>query len=231
MKERVALITGGNRGIGLEICRQLGEMGIQVVLGSRSVEKGTRATAELGLDNVRPYQLAVTDESSIQTLREMIERDYGRLDILVNNAGVFPDNVHNFLGVDLALMRQTVEVNSYAPLRLTQVFVPLMRRNNWGRIVNMSSGIGELGGLSSSYPTYRTSKILLNLFTQLTAAELNGTGIKVNAMNPGWVRTDMGGRSAPRSVEQGADTAVWLATLPDDGPHGEYFHDRQPIAW
>ena len=234
MMGKIALVTGGNRGIGLEICRQLAKQGITVLLGSRDLAKGETAVSPLtqqNLTNIHACQLAVTEETSIQQLRQEIEQKFGQLDILVNNAGIYPDNVHSLLGVDLDLMRHTMDVNAYAPLRLVQVMLPLMQKNNWGRIVNVSSGIGELGDLGSSYPTYRFSKITLNLMTRVLANELNGTGIKINAMCPGWVRTDMGGSAAPRSVEEGADTAVWLATLPDNGPHGGYFRDRKPIEW
>jgi NAD(P)-dependent dehydrogenase (short-subunit alcohol dehydrogenase family) len=234
MAEKIALVTGGNRGIGLEICRQLAEQGITVLMGSRELAKGKTAVSHLqrkGVTNIHPYQLTVNDEDLIQQLYREIERDFGRLDILVNNAGIYPDTVHSLLTVDLDLMRHTMEVNAYAPLRLIQVLLPLMKRHRWGRIVNVSSGMGDLDSLSSSYPTYRFSKMMLNMLTRVLAQELNGAGIKINVMGPGWVRTDMGGSGATRSVEKGAETAVWLATLPDDGPHGGYFHDRRPVDW
>ena len=234
MPTKIALVTGGNRGIGLEICRQLAERGITVLMGSRELAKGETAVSRLhqqGLTNIHPYQLTVNDEASIQQLYRKIEQDFGRLDILVNNAGIYPDTVHSLLAVDLDLMRQAMDVNAYAPLRLIQVLLPLMKKHRWGRIVNVSSSMGELDNLSGGYPAYRFSKMMLNMLTRVLAHELNGTGVKINALCPGWVRTDMGGSSAPRSVEEGADTAVWLATLPDDGPHGGYFYDRQPIDW
>lgn len=234
MTAKIALVTGGNRGIGLEICRQLAEQGITVLMGSRELAKGETAVYHLhrqGVTNVHPYQLTVNDEDSIQRLYRKIEQDFDRLDILVNNAGIYPDTVNSLLAVDLDLMRQAMDVNAYAPLRLIQVLLPLMKKHRWGRIVNVSSSMGDLDSLSNGYPAYRFSKMTLNLFTRVLAQELNSTGITINAMSPGWVRTDMGGSSAPRSVEEGADTAVWLATLPDDGPHGGYFYNRQPIDW
>lgn len=233
--ERIAIVTGGNRGIGFEVCRQLAQReGLIVLLTSRHKAEGQKAVAQLretGLSNIHYHQLDVTDTESVWRLCNDVERDFGRLDILVNNAGIYPDTVHQLLNVDLDMMRQTMEVNAYGPLFVIQTLIPLIKKHNWGRIVNISSGIGELGSLGSSYPAYRFSKITLNLFTRVLAQELQGSGIKINAMCPGWVRTDMGGSSAPRSVAEGADTAVWLATLPDDGPHGGYFRDRQPIEW
>lgn len=234
MTPKIALVTGGNRGIGLEICRQLSAHGITVLMGSREFAKGEKAVSNFrrqGVTNIHPYQLTVNDEDSIQGLYRKIEQDFDRLDILVNNAGIYPDTAHSLLTVDIDLMRRAMDVNAYAPLRLIQVLLPLMKKNRWGRIVNVSSSMGDPDSLSNGYPAYRFSKMTLNLFTRVLAQELNGTGIKINVMRPGWVRTDMGGSGAPRSVEEGADTAVWLATLPDDGPNGGYFYDRQPLDW
>lgn len=232
---KIAVVTGGNRGIGYEICRQLADFeDIQVVLTARTRQKAEQAAQTLGQTTGRQigaFPLEVTSSQDIQALASYLEKTYGRCDILVNNAGIFPDAVHQMLKVDINLMRTTMEVNAYAPLALIQALLPLMRRHNWGRIVNISSGIGELGGLGSSYPTYRLSKITLNLITRIVAQELKGGGIKINAASPGWVRTDMGGAGAPVSVEDGADTAVWLATLPDDGPSGGFFHKRELIPW
>lgn len=231
---RVALVTGANRGIGLEICRQLAAQGLTVLLTARDLTKGKAAAAELhraGLEDVRVYQLEVTDGASVSRLRETVARDFGRCDVLVNNAGIYPDRIHRLLDADVELLAHAMDVNAYGPLRLIKAAVPLMKEHRWGRIVNVSSGIGELDDLGSSYPAYRFSKINLNLFTRVLAAELEGHGIKVNAVCPGWVRTDMGGPGAPLSVTEGADTAVWLATLPDDGPTGGFFRDRQQIPW
>lgn len=234
MTGKIALVTGGNRGIGLEICRQLAEKGITVLMGSREMAKGEKAASRLhrqGITNIHPYQLTVDDEDSIQRLYAKIASDFNRLDILINNAGIFPDTVNSLLAVDLDVIRQAMDVNAFAPLRLIQVLLPLMKKYRGGRIVNVSSGMGALETLGMGDPAYRFSKMVLNQFTWVLAQELHGTGIKINAIKPGWVRTDMGGSSAPRSVEEGADTAVWLATLPDDGPHGGFFFDRQPVDW
>jgi NAD(P)-dependent dehydrogenase (short-subunit alcohol dehydrogenase family) len=133
--------------------------------------------------------------------------------------------------MDFNVFRETMDTNAYGPLQLTQRFIPLMRRHGYGRIVNVTSGMGELAELSPSYPAYRLSKLLLNLQTQVFAQELRGSDILINAVCPGWVRTEMGGPGAPRSIEQGAETIVWLATLPKGGPQGGYFRDRQPLEW
>ena len=230
---KVATVTGANRGIGLAISRQLARQGVHVVLTSRDQAKGMAARDELkreGLD-VGYHQLDVTESLSIHRLAEYLRKEYGRLDILVNNAGIAIDDGTSALKMDLDTVRRTMETNLYGPLRLCQVLVPLMRRPDYGRIVNVSSGMGQLSDMDAGAPSYRMSKTALNALTRILATELRRTNILVNSMCPGWVRTDMGGRGADRSVEEGADTAVWLATLPDDGPTGGFFRDRKPISW
>lgn len=232
-QKRVAVVTGANRGIGLEITRQLAGEGIHVILTSRDEAKGRIAQAELaaeGLD-VGFHQLDVTDAQSVGRLQDSVRQEHGRLDILVNNAGVYQDNGGGALEMELDTIRRTMETNAYGPLLLCQALVPLMKRHGYGRIVNISSGMGQLSDMGSGRLAYRMSKTALNAVTRVVAAELEGTNILVNSMCPGWVRTDMGGSSAPRSVEQGADTAIWLATLPDDGPTGGFFRDRKAIKW
>lgn len=229
---RVALVTGANRGIGLEICRQLAGRDIHVILTSRDESKGEAACQKLvqeGLD-ASYHQLDVTDPASIQRLARDVHQDYGRLDILINNAGIHLDG-RGVLKADLDTVRATMETNVYGPWQLAQVLVPLMVRQGYGRIVNLSSGMGQLGDMGRYSSAYRLSKTALNALACTLAAELHGTGILVNSMCPGWVRTDMGGSSAPRSIEKGADTAVWLATLPEGGPSGGFFRDREPIPW
>ena len=230
---RIAVVTGSNRGIGFEVCRQLAQRGVRIILTSRDENKGQSAVRRLEAEGLEAdyYPLDVTDPGSIQRLRDFVERQYGRLDILVNNAAVYLDDRHSLLAVDYDLLRLTMDTNAYGPLLLTQAFVPLMRKNGYGRIVNVSSGIGELSDLGSSWPAYRLSKILLNIQTRIIARELRGSNILINAMCPGWVRTDMGGPGAPLSIEEGADTIVWMALLPDGGPQGGYFRDRRPIDW
>jgi len=231
--QKVAVVTGANRGIGFEICRQLARLGIQVILTSRQEAAGQAACQKLKVEGlrVRFHQLDVTDPESVQRLAEFVKAEYGRLDILVNNAGVLLDEGVSVLVADLDTIRTTLETNTLGPARLCQAFVPLMQQQNYGRIVNMSSGWGQLSDTGPGQPGYRMSKTALNTLTVMLAAELVGTNILVNSMCPGWVRTDMGSPNADRSVEEGADTAVWLATLPDDGPTGGFFEDRKPIPW
>jgi NAD(P)-dependent dehydrogenase (short-subunit alcohol dehydrogenase family) len=229
--ERVALVSGGNRGIGRQVAAELAELGHRVALGSRDLAQGEEAARELG-NGVVARQLDVTDEESISRCIEWIAGEYGRLDVLVNNAGITGGGWStSALDVDLDEVRDTLETNLFGAWRLTQVALPLMRRNGYGRIVNLSSGMGQLSDMGGRSPAYRLSKTGLNALTRIFTAELGGENILVNSCCPGWVRTDMGGRSAPRSVEVGADTPVWLATLPDDGPRGGFFRDRKAIPW
>lgn len=233
-ERRIAVVTGANRGLGLEISRQLAVAGMTVVLTSRDQAQGQLATSELksrDLD-VDFHQLEVREAASATALRDWIDRRYGRLDVLVNNAGILIDRHSTSIAeLDLEALRWTFETNVIGTVSVTQALLPLMRRHDCGRIVNMSSGLGQMCDMQAGTPAYRISKAALNAVTCILAAELKDTRIKVNSMCPGWVRTDMGGPNAPRSVEEGADTAVWLATLPDDGPSGGFFRDRQPIPW
>lgn len=235
MDKRIAVVTGANRGIGFEICRQLAKQpGLRVVLTARTEAKAKAAAKKLhgeGLE-VDIHALDVTSGTSARALARSIEKKFGRCDVLVNNAGVMLDpRGSRVLDSKLKTYRDTLETNLIGPLLLIQALVPLMRKNRYGRIVNMSSGQGQLSEMSVGTPAYRISKTALNALTRTLAAELDGGGILVNSMCPGWVKTDMGGPSAPRTVEQGADTAVWLATLPGDGPSGGFFRDRKPIPW
>ncbi|HLL82756.1 MAG TPA: SDR family NAD(P)-dependent oxidoreductase [Longimicrobium sp.] len=226
---RVALVTGGNRGIGLEICRGLIEAGLTVLLGARDEGRGAEAAARIG---AVPIVLDVDDGVSSAAAVQRAVREHGRLDVLVNNAGVYPDEGVSALEVDPGVVLDTFRTNTVGPLRLLQLSVPAMRAAGYGRIVNVSSGIGAADSAGSGTTlAYALSKLALNALTQAAAAELQGTGVLVNAMCPGWVRTRMGGQAAPRSREQGAETAVWLATLEGDGPTGGFFRDRRLIAW
>ncbi len=226
----VALVSGANRGIGREVVRQLAVRGVTTILGSRDEEKGR--TAAEGIDGeVVVRRLDVTDEKGIQNLAHEVEEEFGRLDVLVNNAGVSMDSGRRGVNADLDVVRETLELNLFGAWRLCEAFVPLMQRNNYGRIVNVSSGMGALNEMGGGSPAYRVSKTALNALTRILASELRGSGILVNSVCPGWVRTDMGGSGAARSVEEGADTLVWAATLADNGPTGGFFRDRRPIAW
>lgn len=177
-----------------------------------------------------PIELDVTDPASVAVAGARVDADPGRLDVLVNNAGVYgdPDRAAEY---DLGLAHEVLEVNTFGPWRLIQAFLPLLRESPSPRIVNVSSGAGQLAEMSGGYAAYRLSKAALNALTRTLAADEAGSAIRVNAVCPGWVRTDMGGPGAPRSVAEGADTAVWLATRSDDGPTGGFFRDRKPIPW
>jgi NAD(P)-dependent dehydrogenase (short-subunit alcohol dehydrogenase family) len=227
---RVALVSGGNRGIGLEIVRQLAGRGITVILGSRDEESG-RAAAEGLSGDVVVRQLDVTDEGSVARLASFVEDDFGRLDILVNNAGISNDDGQRGMNADLDRVRDALEANLFGAWRLCETAIPLMQRHGYGRIVNVSSGMGALEDMGGGSPGYRVSKTALNALTRILASELRGSGILVNSVCPGWVQTDMGSPRAPRPVEEGADTPVWAATLPKGGPTGGFFRDRRPIPW
>ena len=219
----VALVSGASRGIGAEIVRQLAaDHGFLVFAGARDPEE----VAEQ--EGVEPIRLDVTDQSTIDAARDRIEADPGRLDVLVNNAGITGPWADRAAEEDLDQAHAVLETNLFGAWRLTQAVVPLLRRSDDARIVNVSSGAGQLNDMNGGYPSYRISKSGLNALTRILANE--ESGIRVNSVCPGWVRTDMGGRGAPRSVEEGADTAVWLATDPDVGSGG-FFRNRQPIPW
>jgi NAD(P)-dependent dehydrogenase (short-subunit alcohol dehydrogenase family) len=229
--DRVALVSGANRGIGRQSTAELAGLGYRVVLGSRDLDKGEAAAREIGVNAVA-CQLDVTDDQSIMRCFAWIAAEYRRLDVLVNNAGIIGGGWStSAVDVDLDQVRKTLETNFYGAWRLTQEALPLMRRNGYGRIVNLSSGMGQLSDMGGHSPAYRVSKTGLNALTRILTAELADENILVNSCCPGWVRSDMGGLNAPRSLEQGADTVVWLATLPDDGPRGGFFRNRQPIPW
>ena len=227
---RVALVSGANRGIGREIVRQLAEKGITTILGSRDEEKG-RTAAEGMNGNVVVKRLDVIDEDSVYRLASFVEDEFGRLDILINNAGIANDSGQRGVDADLDSVQEALEANLLGAWRLSEAFVPLMQRNGYGRIVNISNGMGALNDMGGGSPAYRVSKTALNALTRILASELRGSGILVNSVSPGWVRTDMGGSDASRSVEEGADTPIWAATLPDNGPTGGFFRDRRPVSW
>lgn len=210
--ERIALVTGASRGIGKEVARQLAERGFHVIGTSRA-------------------QLDVTDPQSIEALASRIEREFGHLDVLVNNAAILLDEGKSIVDVTANEFEDTWRANTLGPFLLTNRLGPLLRKGKHARIVNVSSGAGQLSSMTGYAPSYSTSKAALNAITILFANALRRDHILVNCADPGWVRTDMGGPAAPRSVAQGADTIVWLATLPDDGPTGGFFHDRRAVAW
>jgi NAD(P)-dependent dehydrogenase (short-subunit alcohol dehydrogenase family) len=224
--------------LGFETCRQLARLGHQVILTARDPAKGEAAAAQLrgeGLD-VRFHVLDVRDDAQVAALARFIETEHGRLDILVNNAGIIGDpfdrpswTAPKALETKLDTIRSTLETNAFGALRLIQALVPLMRGR--GRVVNVSSGMGQLSDMLGGFTAYRLSKTMLNALTRILAVELKGTDLKVNSVCPGWVRTDLGGPDARRPVEEGAAGIVWAATLPDDGPSGGFFRDGKPIPW
>jgi NAD(P)-dependent dehydrogenase (short-subunit alcohol dehydrogenase family) len=232
----IAVVTGAYRGLGLETCRQLAERGYLVVLTARREAEGQAAASRLadrGLD-VRFRVLDVTDAASVQRLRDGLKDELSRIDCLVNNAGIFPDpapgsEASSIFRADLDIIRRGLETNTLGALRVCQALIPLMEGK--GRVVNVSSGMGQLSEMNGCCPGYRLSKTALNAVTRILADELIDTGIKVNAVCPGWVRTDMGGSDATLSVEEGARGIVWAATLPDDGPSGGFFRHGELIAW
>lgn len=231
---KIALITGGNRGMGLEAGRQLASQGHTVILTSRDPDKGARAVSQLAAEGLKSaqVQLDVRDGASIKSAIDEVIQNFGRIDILINNAGILGERSASILDVTPDIISNTLATNLLGPILLMQQVVPHMRQNGYGRIVNVSSMMGQIGFLADSNADYRLSKTALNAATILLHKALpHEANIKVNAASPGWVRTDMGGAGAARSVEDGADTAVWLATLPDDGPSGGFFHDRKLIDW
>ncbi|MDP9202674.1 MAG: SDR family oxidoreductase [Gemmatimonadota bacterium] len=232
-EQRIALVTGGNRGIGLEICRQLAKLGIRVVLGSRDAARGVAAAEELIAAQlpVEARELDVADDESIRECINWIRRDLGRLDILVNNAGIMVEEGDSDAEQEIQIIRDTMQTNVYGPLLLCRLATPIMKSRRYGRIVNLSSSMGSLTEMGPGYMAYRMSKAGLNAVTRVLAAETEGMGILVNSVDPGWVKTEMGGRSANRSVYKGAETPVWLATVPEGGPTGGFFRDRKAIPW
>jgi len=233
LSEQVAIVTGANRGIGFETCRQLSQQGIRTILTSRDESKGQAAVRNL-LDeggDIIYHQLDVTDLGSISRLLTFVDENFDQLDILVNNAGIFLDRSTSVFDLPLEILQETMDTNFVGALNMCQAFVPLMRKNGYGRIVNVSSGMGSITSMDGHSAAYKLSKATLNALTRIMADELKDDHILVNTMAPGWVRTDMGGPSAPRSLAQGADTITWLATLPEDGPTGGFFEDRQLIQW
>ena len=227
---RVALVSGGNRGIGLEVCRRLAEEGMTVILGSRDEEQGRRAAEGLP-GNVTVHQLDVADAGSVERIAASVQNDFGRLDVLVNNAGISNDDGQGGAEADLDRVKEALEANLFGAWRLCGVAIPHMRREGYGRIVNVSTGLAALEDMGGGSPGYRISKTGLNALTRILASELRGSGILVNAVSPGWVQTDMGGANANRTVEEGADGVVWAATLHNNGPTGGFFRDRRPVAW
>ena len=227
---RKALITGGNRGIGYEICRQLAHAGLTVILTARDAKAGAQAAASLAEDglDVRAEQLDVSEPASVAECAKRLAAAGLDIDVLVNNAAVYTTTP--LLAVDEAGLLDSVQTNLLGAWRTARAFVPGMRARRWGRVVNVSTGYAHIASEAPGAGAYGLTKAGLNAFTRMIAAEA-GPAVKVNCMTPGWVATRMGGPGAPTSPEEGADTAVWLATLPDDGPTDGFYHERQRIPW
>lgn len=230
--QRIAIVTGANRGIGLEVVRQLAQAGITVILGARDLDKGKIAANQLSSEGleVLPRQLDVTTQESITQLADWTEQEFGRLDVLVNNAGILYDTWQKPSTADLTTVQTAINTNTFGPWRMCKAFVPLLRHSQHGRIVNVSSGAGSIASMGDTTPAYSVSKAALNALTRTLAAELKSAGILVNAVCPGWVATEMGG-SGGRPIPDGAASVVWAALLGDDGPTGGFFRDGKPLPW
>ncbi len=232
-KQLIALVTGANRGLGLEVSRRLAAAGMRVYLGSRDLKKGQQAVEQLreqGFE-VEPIELDVTHNKEVSAARKHIEKNSGSLSVLINNAGVYVDEGASVFDVLPESFRRTMAVNFYGALGMCRGFLPPMESRGYGRVDNVSSGCGALTDMQGHDPAYRVSKTALNALTRIIAIEAGGGNIKVNSVCPGWVRTDMGGKEETLSVEEGAEGIVWAATLPDDGPTGGFFRRGKAIDW
>lgn len=228
----IALVTGANRGIGLEVVRQLAELRHTVILGSRDLEKGNRAKSALPQnENIHVMELDVSKKQNILKCFQEVKSRFGRLDILVNNAGINYDTWQNVANANLIEVRETLETNLFGVWEMTQTFLPMMEEIGYGRIVNVSSGAGRLNSLNGGTPGYSLSKTGVNVLTLQFDAYIQNSNIKINSVCPGWVRTEMGGMGATRSVAEGADTIVWLCEADEHGPSGKFFRDRKEISW
>jgi NAD(P)-dependent dehydrogenase (short-subunit alcohol dehydrogenase family) len=230
---QVALVTGGNRGIGYELVKQLALIGLKVILASRDPEMGNEAVQKLKKLNldVSCVVMDVANQESIHQAAVAINEKYGRLDVLINNAGVYLDEHKKLLAMDPCILEKTMATNFFGVYHVIRSFIPLMEKQGFGRIINVSSEYGEMSEMS--YPgvgAYKLSKFALNGLTRLVAAEIKGD-IKINAVDPGWVSSDMGGPSAPRTPKQAAESILWLATIGPEGPSGGFFKDGKQIPW
>ncbi len=230
-QSKTALVTGGNRGIGLAVCRGLLQAGFRVILAARSMDKAQAAMDQLESTQVSPLVLDVDWDNSILDAAARVQWEFKHIDVLVNNAGIYPDQGVNILTVGRDLLHQALNTNTFGPIKMVQGFLPLLEQASGARIINVSSGYGTLAGLSSNVPSYCLAKLTLNGATIMLAEALKPKGIAVYALCPGWVRTDMGGPSAPRSPEQGAYTVIWLATEASASLSGKIFQDRQVVSY
>ncbi len=232
---KVVLVTGGNRGMGLESCRELAAMGHRVLLGCRDLDVGIEIAQSLPGDQVEAVKLDVTSAADIDALARHIDATYGRLDVIINNAGIMIDGDEgrstSICAASIEVLEKSLRANTLGPMMLINAMLPLMERVADARIVNISSAMGQLSDMGGNHPGYRISKTALNAMTRIYAAELDPARFKINAVCPGWVRTDMGGGNADLSVEEGVDTAVWLATSDEAQHSGGFYRKRELIDW
>jgi len=231
MATKIALVTGGNRGIGLAIAQGLIKANVRVIIGSRSLEKGKAAVEKLDSPLASAVEIDIADDESIKRAFNELSGKIDRLDVLINNAGIYPDNGFDILTIDRDLLAKTLNVNTFGAIKTTQIFLPLLEKAEEARVINYSSGYGQLNGLSAGVPSYCLSKLTLNGATIMLADALASKNIQVNAVDPGWVSSDMGGANAPRTTAQGADTAVWLATVDSVSDSGKLWRDRSIISF
>jgi NAD(P)-dependent dehydrogenase (short-subunit alcohol dehydrogenase family) len=234
LQPKVAVVTGALKGLGFETARQLARQGYQVILTGRDAARGKAAQDQLAKECLKTeFRLLDTaDLHSIEQFTKDVLKEFGRVDVLVNNAGIMVDGEKpSTLPEYASAIQRTFTTNALGPYLLSRALVPQMVKNNYGRIVNVTSGMGQLSEMNGGYPGYRMSKTALNAVTRMFADETRATNVLVNSVCPGWVRTDMGGKGATRSIEQGAKTIFWLATLPDGSPTGGFFRDKKPMAW
>ena len=231
--KRIALVTGANKGIGFETARQLAKRGWHVVIGARKASAGQTAVKAIkqASGSASFLDIDVSNSESIGRAPAEFQKQFDHLDVLINNAGIYPDEGLTILTISRQQLTETFQTNTFGPVAVTQAFLPFLRKASDARIINVSSGYGQIEGLSANVPSYCLSKLALNGVTLMFSDALRSEGIAVNSMCPGWVRTDMGGPNAARSVEQGADTAIWLATEAGQDLTGKFFRDRQPIPW
>jgi NAD(P)-dependent dehydrogenase (short-subunit alcohol dehydrogenase family) len=232
---RITVVTGASRGLGRAAAVHLATVGGHRVIATARQPADLevlRSKFELAGHPIETRPLDVTDDASVAALASWLGERYGRVDALINNAGISLDRFSmSLLDLPFETLRATLETNLFGLLRVTQALMPLLRASDAGRVVNLSSGMGQLSDMGTGAPAYRISKTAVNAVTTILAAELKGTPVKVNSVCPGWCRTELGGKEAPRTAEEGIDTVVWLATLPADGPNGGFFRDRLPIPW
>jgi NAD(P)-dependent dehydrogenase (short-subunit alcohol dehydrogenase family) len=230
--QRLVLVTGSNRGIGYATVQELLIKGYRVIMTARKEADGAKSLSVLEkYGNVRFHPLDVSDPESINTIARYIESTFGHLDILINNAGINYDTWQRAISADLDQVQETLDVNVFGAWRMALAVIPFMKKQTYGRIVNVSSGSGAFAEMGAGTPGYSISKAALNVLTIKLASDLREYNILVNSVCPGWVRTEMGGMAAPRSPEKGAETIIWAAELPDDGPTGKFFRDKKEISW